>query len=318
MKDFRQAGTILSTSSPTRSIVGVPVSAVPLILDTLELTTKVSTTNGPSDYWVLTATAYDATETPTVLGVVNTSGDPVGQSRDHSLNLGQTFAVGGLARIDVVTSKVGSPSTLTLTDAAVGRFAGKTAAVMGDSLCNLNGHGFEVQLAARMGWTITHLDGVGGSGFCNGYTFLSRLPALLASHPDVVVIEGGTNDHAYDPVTVFMPAVRAFFAALRAGFDGPIYVTGSYRIDQPWFDQLVRASEEVGAMFTDWGDWANQPRTTIPPGRRWFTGTGDVNHLQGNGNRDWLMGYPGNDTHYGPFGADEAGDRWAEDIMART
>ena len=195
------------------------------------------------------------------------------------------------------------------------------AGLMGDSLTGTGltgvGHGYEVALCAAMGWTKHYVDGIGGSGFCHlhdtGNAFIDRLPALLASGSDVLVIEGGTNDHASDPTTTFRDALAEFYAALRVGFAGPLYVTASYRIDQAWFDEAYNAAIAAGAVFIDWGDWAEQPRTTVPPGRRWLTGTGSCVAPAGDGNRDVYMGIAstGNTTHYGAAGCAYIGTRMA-------
>jgi hypothetical protein len=198
------------------------------------------------------------------------------------------------------------------------------ASFLGDSLTGAAltgvGYGYEVALCSCLGWTKHYVDGYGGSGFCNlhdtGHAFIDRLPALLASSPDIVVVEGGTNDSAYDPTTTFRMALAAFYAALRAGFAGPLYVTASYRIDQAWFNECYNAAIAAGAVFIDWGDWSSQPRTTVPAGRRWLTGTGDVITPKGDGNRDVYMGIgsTANHTHYGAAGCAYIGHRMGCEI----
>ena len=135
--------------------------------------------------------------------------------------------------------------------------------------------------AVRTGWTCTR-DSVGGSGYISagmGTNFPARLAALIATAPDVVVVEGGGNDNAAGQ-TAFAAAVSAFYSALRAGLpDATLYIVGTHRSE--WWTPIIlaAAAETYGGRFISWDSW--------------LTGTGYVGHEVGDGNRDTYIGPDG-------------------------
>lgn len=100
---------------------------------------------------------------------------------------------------------------------------GPTAAVLGDSyaqgqhLDRPREQAWSTLLGQAEGWT-TRVDAIGMTGFinggyCGGQTFASRLPAVLASRPQVLVVEGGLNDYEADPADVRQAAAELLAAA---------------------------------------------------------------------------------------------------------
>lgn len=64
--------------------------------------------------------------------------------------------------------------------------------------------GHAVQACERLGWEC-HVLGVAGSGYLStglGAPFAERIPRALAADPDVIVVQGSTNDYAQDPASL--------------------------------------------------------------------------------------------------------------------
>lgn len=86
---------------------------------------------------------------------------------------------------------------------------GPTAVILGDSyaqgqhLDRPREQAWSTLIGAQEGWT-TYVNAVGGTGFvgegpCGAQRFSSRVAAVLARNPQVVVVEGGLNDTAFTP-----------------------------------------------------------------------------------------------------------------------
>lgn len=86
---------------------------------------------------------------------------------------------------------------------------GPVAVVLGDSwaagtfLPNPRAQAWSTLIGRQKHWT-TYVNAVGGTGFanpgaCGGQTYGDRVPAVLALHPELVLIEGGLNDDAVAP-----------------------------------------------------------------------------------------------------------------------
>ena len=112
------------------------------------------------------------------------------------------LALVGACAVPAATSSANAPSP-----------SGQVRALFfGDSL--MNGTGSRPSrpvmarvVAHRLGWRVT-VNAVGGTGYTTGgyrsRPYLQRLsqPGVLSTPYDVVVLEGGTNDKAADPVTM--------------------------------------------------------------------------------------------------------------------
>ena len=100
---------------------------------------------------------------------------------------------------------------------------------------------------------------------------MERLAALLAAHPDVVVVEGGANDGPSTPT--LLAAIHDYLAALRAGLpSATIYVTAAWQRYGDVQAYMALEAKAIGAAYVSSDGW--------------LTGTGDTTHLIGDGNRD--------------------------------
>ena len=144
---------------------------------------------------------------------------------------------------------------------------GLKAAFLGDSYvlgigASDPGHGWAPLVAQREGWDIETF-AAGGSGYDTDTptdtNLGGRVPQLVASNPNVVVISGGLNDwHALNisPSSVFF-AVRDTFNKVRAGLPnariigvGPTFTDGKITDDRIAFDKAVNdATTAVGGKF---------------------------------------------------------------------
>ena len=73
---------------------------------------------------------------------------------------------------------------------------------------------FATVMCARLSWTLT-IDAIGGTGYLNGSpttNFRARIPAALATHPDIVMIMGSVNDTIDTPANVATEALRCWAA----------------------------------------------------------------------------------------------------------
>lgn len=160
-----------------------------------------------------------------------------------------------------------------------------TAVFLGDSFTGGNGevdiaHTFPNITAARLGWNATLIVEKGFTTVWvdTGKVFADELPGIIAAAPDVVVIEGGTNDNDVG----FDAAVRAFFGALRAGlplaviYGAAIHLLDTYSafgaVTPVRKAAFTAAVQSVGGILIDF--------------KPWFTGTGKTTAPAGDGNRD--------------------------------
>ena len=111
--------------------------------------------------------------------------------------------------------------------------------VLGDSVTAGTGAlasftGFVQSAAAILGWTDAWASGVGGTGYVNPgppgqVAFINRVDHDVISYaPSVVLVAGGTNDHAYAPTDV-QAAAAALYQRIADGLPAAtVYVMG------PW------------------------------------------------------------------------------------
>lgn len=76
-------------------------------------------------------------------------------------------------------------------------------------------------LSDRMGWRAVSF-GQGGTGYTSAgdqsqgkSVYLARVPKVIAAKPDIVIVQGSTNDHA--PAAETRAAAEAVYAALKKG-----------------------------------------------------------------------------------------------------
>jgi lysophospholipase L1-like esterase len=148
------------------------------------------------------------------------------------------------------------------------------------------------------GWTPIQL-GQGSTGYTNNghnsgdttksvYGSTSRLAALEAANPDVVLVVGSVNDGAATP-SVVEQAATDYYAALAPR---PVIVVGV----EPLFDAgdpNYVAWDLVNAAILAAADAAPNVIGVIDwRGEDWLTGTGSVSNPQGDGNQDIYIGDP--------------------------
>jgi len=120
--------------------------------------------------------------------------------------------------------------------------------------------GYAPRTAARLGWHYLNF-GIGGSGYtqpgAHHNLFAQRIAAIVASHPDVVVVEGSLNDKSSTP-TAEAAAAYTTLSLLHAelGRGTPIIVLGaSYNPGTPnttidWINAAIAgAAKRVGLPF---------------------------------------------------------------------
>lgn len=154
--------------------------------------------------------------------------------------------------------------------AGTGRPAPAPRAVfLGDSYTatSADGGGYVPATAQSMGWTPV-LAAVGGTGYLapapGSGPYDTRVDDVVAGDPDVVVVQGSTNDAGY-PVADVRRAARELYAALGEELpDAEVVVLGP--LDPPGVDRaevdairavLAEESEAAGLPFVDpvAGDW---------------------------------------------------------------
>ena len=148
------------------------------------------------------------------------------------------------------------------------------------------------------GWTPIQL-GQGSTGYTNDgsssgdttksvYGSPSRLAALEAADPDVVMVVGSVNDGAATPSAVEQAATD-YYAALAPR---PVIVVGV----EPLFnagDPNYVAWDLVNAAILAAADASPNVIGVIDwRGEDWLTGTGSVSNPQGDGNQDVYIGDP--------------------------
>ncbi len=157
------------------------------------------------------------------------------------------------------------------------------AAFLGDSYtagegADGPGDSFTALAARDLGWVYEPF-AIGGTGYVQpspDLTYGSRVDAVIAAHPDVVVIAGTRNDLGADPAEV-RSAAADVFSRLRAGLPqaeivvvGPIWTSRSVPADVSALDAAVgdaaRAAElpYISALSDPWLD--GSPELIAPDG----------------------------------------------------
>ena len=191
----------------------------------------------------------------------------------------------------------------------------KIAVGLGDSIIQGQGQSggasgaFIAYAGAILGWTVVN-QGVGSSGYLVSLfsepTFRSRLSGVVAANPDVVVIEGGTNDVPAFGVSLadLTAEVTLFYAALRAALpSAKFYILAPSRQSRVLADILAIRDmlKIVTAPYGTFIDWLSP---------YWITGSGSVGHATGDGNADLYVN--GSDlTHPSADGHKYLGQRLA-------
>jgi lysophospholipase L1-like esterase len=169
----------------------------------------------------------------------------------------------------------------------------KVACFLGDSITLGNGGNgcFPYYVCTRLGWTQVNL-GVGGTGYLNtaggaSFKFRDRISTVVAANPDIVIVEGGTNDTPAlgFPLADFTTELPRFFNNLHAALPSAlVYVmappapfTGARILAQL---QDNAAALKVTCAHLPWTTFINCGPS------KWITGTGDRGTPNGTGNAD--------------------------------
>lgn len=138
------------------------------------------------------------------------------------------------------------------------------ALFFGDSYTvGFGGDGYVQRTAELMGWTPV-VNAQGGTGYLNpsatpGQTsYYGRLSEVLPADPDVVLVQGSTND-AGEPVAAVETAAAEFYRGLQAAVPtarvvvvGPLAPPGvDPQVIAEIRDALARASQSAGLPFVD-------------------------------------------------------------------
>ena len=110
-------------------------------------------------------------------------------------------------------------------------------------------------LAKRLGWRDAWNLSVGGTGYINPgpgsfYTYLERVPQVLALNPDAILIMGSTNDIDHTPANV-TAAVSQTLRRLRAGTTAPIIVAGMAPLNSA---NVVPTEAAIALAVAQFGD----------------------------------------------------------------
>lgn len=140
--------------------------------------------------------------------------------------------------------------------------------------------------------------GVGGTGLLNPgsgpfYTYRERVPELLSQSPNVIFVQGSTNDASYTQAAITTEAL-AFLDAIRAGTSAPVFwfgpapLSGSYSAIQTVDTALAVAV----AARPNSNIFYKSMVTATPP---WLTGS------HNNANYNWSSNFAqyigGDNTH---------------------
>ena len=198
---------------------------------------------------------------------------------------------------------------------------GQRVIVLGDSVTAGTGAlasfaGFVQSAAAILGWTDAWASGVGGTGYVNPgppgqVAFISRVDHDVISYaPSVVLVAGGTNDHAYAPTDV-QAAAAALYQRIADGLPAAVvYVMGPWCSKGPAPAQWVATRDALVSALSGFPSF----RFIDNIAEQWITGTGNVAVPKGNGNADLYISADG--THPTQAGHDYVGQRLAADIQA--
>lgn len=141
-----------------------------------------------------------------------------------------------------------------------------TIAFLGDSwtegVGGTNHQGYAPRTAERLGWHFLNF-GVGGSGYTkpgvDHSVFAERIAAVVASHPDVIVVQGSLNDASSTP-TAEASAAYTTLRLLHEEADpgtriivlGASYNPGTQNATIDWINAAVRSgANRVGLPFVD-------------------------------------------------------------------
>lgn len=217
---------------------------------------------------------------------IKLTGLPVGGSRVLFESGGQSTAFGGV--VVPTGNTVARPKR-----------HGKRVAVLGASLVGGSGSspdgatGLETwatRVSHMLGGDDYWMHAIGGTGYVagagTGTNYAARMSTLVASNPDIVIIDGSRNDTDDPGIRAAADAILAQLAAVPEVYvGGPLTVYTSNR------DQLKAAAEAAGRPFID------------PIANGWVTGTGNSATKAGDGNADWVVGPDGVHPTF-------AGHRW--------
>jgi lysophospholipase L1-like esterase len=173
----------------------------------------------------------------------------------------------------------------------------------------------------RLGWNV-YPSGLGGTGYLatsggTRATYRSRLASdVINQGPDIVIVSGGVNDWSVATPSQEQAEAGLLFAAIKAGLPfAKLIVVGNFNsggvtaVGNPssFRDAQKAAAAGVADLFVD---------PIIYPGAAgsWFTGTGRVGAVAGNGNSDFFTSADG--VHPTQSGHDYLGDRVATAIAA--
>lgn len=142
-----------------------------------------------------------------------------------------------------------------------------TAVVLGDSFTvgfGASGVGYVGDLADQMGWTAVNA-GQSGTGYVNDSgvsgqsVYGARIQAVVAEAPDLVLVQGSTNDVGAASAAAVGRAAQDVYAALHEQLPGvPVIVLGP--LDAPTVDRegvfavrdaLADAAARAGLPFID-------------------------------------------------------------------
>lgn len=146
--------------------------------------------------------------------------------------------------------------------------------------------GYAVLTAEQLGWKYENL-GVGGSGYSvpgRGSTFGERVDRAVATHPDVIVVQGSLNERT-STVQALTAAAEQTLTRLRAEADphtrilvmGASYTPGTPNTTIDWINGAIRgAAAQADLQFVDPAaeDWTDPHDPAL-----WS----DVNHLDDAG-----------------------------------
>jgi GDSL-like Lipase/Acylhydrolase family len=186
------------------------------------------------------------------------------------------------------------------TISAPSEYANRTFAVMGDSFGRGSGilegeteprasaQSYTYTLARLLGYTQTRNYSVPGTGFCNpagaAGTYGERLPVPLAAYkPNVLLLQGSTNDHTYAGSGVVKKAIEELVAAARVASPAttivgctPMPISNATRTENEV--NAAECAEAFTALKVPYADGFKL---------EWITGTGKVGATTGEGNSDY-------------------------------